>query len=92
MLNSFFSRHRLRFLLGVSCLATSLTVRALPPIPLEAQQYTRISRSAELSEYMHVLAANNPQVRLEVLGHSVQGRAIEALVFSSPKKTSSQRL
>lgn len=92
MLNPFFTRHRLRFLLGVMCLATPLTVRALPPTPLEAQQYTRISRSAEISEYMHVLAANNPQVRLEVLGHSVQGRAIEALVFSSPPKTLSQGL
>lgn len=88
MPTSFSSRHRKRLLLIAFCLAIPLTAFALPPTPLEAQGYTRISSSAELSDYMHVLAANDPRARIEIIGHSVQGRPIEALIFSARQRTS----
>jgi len=51
--------------------------------PLERAGYTRISSSAEISAYLDAVAAAVPFARKDVVGESVQGRPIEALVFST---------
>ncbi|MFP5465388.1 MAG: M14 family zinc carboxypeptidase, partial [Gammaproteobacteria bacterium] len=56
-----------------------------PPTPLEAAGHSRHSRSEEISAYLDALVARAPEVaRTDVLGRSVQGRSIEALVLTAP--------
>ncbi len=63
---------------------------SLPPTPLETAANSRLSTSEELSAYVDTLVARAPALaRKEVLGRSVQGRPIEALVLASPKRTAS---
>jgi hypothetical protein len=61
--------------------AVRAPVPASLPTPIESAQHTRISRSAEMHDYLLSLAAIDAQVRIEVLGQSVQGRPLEALVL-----------
>lgn len=56
-----------------------------PPTPLEAAGYSRHSTSEEVSAYLATLVARAPALaRTEVLGRSVQGRPIEALLLTAP--------
>ena len=50
--------------------------------PLETANYGRLSTSAEISAYLHQLAAEYPQARVEAIGTSVQGRPLETLVLT----------
>lgn len=50
--------------------------------PLEKIGYTRISRSAEISTFLQEFTQINQHVRFQILGHSTQGKAIEALIFA----------
>lgn len=55
------------------------------PTPLEAALHTRISTSAEMSTFIHALAAEHPQLaRMEVLGNSSEGRPLEVMLLSAP--------
>jgi len=65
--------------------AAAATPAAAPPLvtPLEHAQFSRISTSAEMSAFLDEVAATVPFARKEVVGASAQGRAIEALVFST---------
>lgn len=58
---------------------------AAPPTPLEAANFSRISTSAEIDAYLDALDAAAPFVRKETVGRSVQGRAVDALVFTRPE-------
>jgi hypothetical protein len=74
-------------LLAVSGCAAGADADALPPTPLEAAANSRLSTSEEMSAYIDTLAARAPALaRKEVLGHSVQGRPIEALVLAAPAR------
>jgi hypothetical protein len=77
---------------GVSSVGAEL--QALPT-PLERNGYTHISTSAEISEYLDGVAAAVPFAFKDVLGKSVQGRPIDALVFrastSGPPRPASRR-
>ena len=60
-----------------------------PPLqtPLEAAAHARISQSAEMSAFLAALAARAPElVKVESIGKSVQGRALEVVRFSLPHK------
>jgi len=64
-----------------------LTVQALPPPgdpPLQRNGYSRISSSAEISADLAAITAASDIARLEVLGHSIRRRPIEALVLRAP--------
>ena len=63
--------------LGAACAQADLAL----PTPLEQAKFQRISTSAEISAYLDTVAAAVPFAKKEVVGHSVQGRPIEALVF-----------
>ncbi|HEX4975101.1 MAG TPA: M14 family zinc carboxypeptidase [Pseudomonadales bacterium] len=79
-------------LLGFICLAYPLCCLALASTPLETNHFTRSSRSSEMSDFMQRMATSDARVRLEIIGHSVQGRPIEALIFSKPQQSNSPRL
>jgi len=49
--------------------------------PLEAVGFSRISHSVEISAFLHQAAGHDGQARVEVLGLSVEGQPIEALVL-----------
>ena len=54
--------------------------------PLEMLRYSRISTSAEMSAFMHTLANRYPELaRVELIGHSVQGRPIEVIRITAPR-------
>lgn len=91
MFATFLSRYHTLWL-GFVCLMAPITSLALPSFPLEANDYARISRSDELSAFMQNLAASDSRVRVEIIGHSVQGRPIEALMFTAPKASPATRL
>ncbi len=56
------------------------------PTPLEAHAQMQISNSAEMSAYLHALAATQPTLaRVEALGESVQGRPLEVLRLAAPR-------
>lgn len=58
-----------------------------PPAPLEASHASRHSTSEEISAYLDTLVARAPALtRKDVLGRSVQGRPIEALVLAAPAR------
>lgn len=58
-----------------------------PPTPLEAAGYSRYSTSEEISAYLDALVARAPALaRKDLLGRSVQGRPIEALVLAAPAR------
>lgn len=64
-----------------------LTAQALPfpgDPPLQRNGYSRISSSAEISADLAAITAASDIARLEVLGHSVRQRPIEALVLREP--------
>ncbi|HMM74898.1 MAG TPA: M14 family zinc carboxypeptidase [Gammaproteobacteria bacterium] len=69
----------------LACLWSIAFAAELPPTPLEAAKFERISTSAEISAYLDAIAAAVPHARKEVVGTSVQGRPIEALVFTHPE-------
>ncbi|MBM4227514.1 MAG: hypothetical protein FJ164_07200 [Gammaproteobacteria bacterium] len=81
--------HPTRFL--VALLAATLAL-VLPSVqatelatPLEKNGHARISTSAEIGDWMRALAARHPdRARVEVLGHSVQGREILVLHLAAP--------
>ena len=79
-------------LLAVS--GTAAGAHALPATPLEAAANSRLSTSEELSAYLDTLVAGAPALaRKEVLGRSVQGRPIEALLLTArAAKASGSRL
>ena len=63
---------------------------AAPPLPtpLETAGHSRYSRSDEISVYLDRLAMAAPALaRKDVVGHSVQGRSIEALVIGTPDRS-----
>lgn len=54
--------------------------------PLEKNDYTRISNSTEIADWLRALAARHPDhARVDVLGHSVQGREIAVLHLAAPR-------
>lgn len=63
----------------------ALGAQAAAPLatPLERAEFGRISTSAEISAYLDTVAAAVPFARKDVVGESVQGRPIEALVFGT---------
>lgn len=65
---------------------------AAPATPLERNGMTNISTSAEISRYLDDIVAAVPFARKDVLGQSVQGRPIEALVFSASKIPAAERM
>lgn len=70
----------------LACLAMPAAASpALPaPPPLERNHYQRISTSAEISADLAGLADASGLARRETLGHSRQGRALEALILGDP--------
>lgn len=54
------------------------------PTPLEQAQFRRFSRSPEINDYLHQLAAGNALAQLEVWGHSVNGTPLNALRLALP--------
>ncbi|MGE0858488.1 MAG: M14 family zinc carboxypeptidase [Gammaproteobacteria bacterium] len=56
---------------------------ALPPAPLEAAGYARLSSAAEIVADLDALAAASPRARRETVGLSVQQRPLATLVLSS---------
>ena len=71
----------------LAALLPVLAAQAAPPPgdpPLQHNGYRRVSTSAELSADLAAIAAASDTARVERLGHSVQGRAIEALVLRGP--------
>lgn len=77
-----------RHVLGLAafCLAAvcGSVSAAPPPTPLEAANFERISTSAEIDAYLDTIAAAVPFARKVAVGKSVEGRAIDALVFTDP--------
>lgn len=71
--------------LALACTLSTALAAELPPTPLEAAKYERISTSAEISAYLDAIAAAVPNARKDVVGASGQGRPIEALVFTHPE-------
>lgn len=76
---------------ALACLLFNLTAAgpaaaAAPlPTPLEAVGHTRISKSAELSAYLHALASQHPALaEVESLGDSAQGRPVEVISLAEP--------
>jgi hypothetical protein len=58
------------------------------PTPLETAGHSRYSRSDEISVYLDRLAMAAPALaRKDIVGHSVQGRPIEALVIGAPDRS-----
>lgn len=55
---------------------------ALPPTPLEASGYARLSSAAEMVADLDALAAASPLARRETVGTSVQQRPLATLVLS----------
>lgn len=51
--------------------------------PLEKIGYSRVSVSAEISAFLRQLVQQDKNANIEMLGQSVQGRPIEALVLAS---------
>lgn len=51
--------------------------------PLEASAYKRLSTSDEIADYVARLDQLYRESRVEVIGHTVQGRPIQALVLSN---------
>lgn len=76
-----------RLLAGIGLLAAAGACAGLPPTPLEQARFARISSSAEISAYLAALAAGTPGARVERIGASEQGRAIEALVLDAGGST-----
>lgn len=77
--------HFLWILASWLCVAlVTATTHGAEPLatPLEAANYSRPSSSAEISAYLHQLAAMYPRARVESIGTSVQGRPLEALILS----------
>lgn len=76
--------------LGVGLLALLLpflAAQAAPPpgdTPLQRNGYRRISSSAEISADLAAIDAASATARVEHLGQSHQGRALEALIFQEP--------
>lgn len=64
-------------------LASAGAARENLPTPLEAANFSRISSSAEITRYLQQLGASSALAHLEVLGFSVQGRPLEALVLGA---------
>lgn len=54
------------------------------PTPLEKAEFKRISHSEEISAFLQALAAQHTEARYEVLGKSVQGRPLDALIIARP--------
>jgi len=64
-----------------------LGAQAAPPpgdAPLQRNGYRRISSSAEISADLAAIDAASAAARVEHLGQSHQGRALEALIFQEP--------
>ncbi len=61
----------------------------MPPTPLDRANHSRVSTSAEISDYLAALVAETPGTRLDRLGSSEQERPIEALVFAAEAEASS---
>ena len=55
---------------------------APPPTPLESNGGTELTSYEELSVFVQQLAASSPNVRLETIGESHEGRDLYALFFS----------
>lgn len=82
MLKSFLMRFSSLILLGILLApVTALSQQGLQT-PLEKIDYTRVSLSAEMSTFFQALVLQDKGVSIEILGTSVQGRPIEALVFT----------
>ncbi len=81
MLNTALSRFPRLALAALAFAAQVAMAEPRLPTPLEAAEYRRISTSAEISAYMDRIAEAVPFARKELVGTSVQGRPIEALVF-----------
>lgn len=83
MLKSFWMRFSSLILLGIFLApAIALSQQGLQT-PLEKIGYTRVSLSAEMSAFFQALVLQDKGVSIEILGKSVQGKPIEALVFTS---------
>ena len=76
-----------RLLVWVSALTLGLTgsghAQESLPTPLEVTNFSRISASADITRYLQQLSASSDLAHLEVLGFSVQGRPLEALVLGA---------
>ncbi len=72
-------------LLLTALIGTAACADAPPTTPLEAAGYSRHSTSEEISTYLDTLVARAAALaRTDVLGHSAQGRPIEALLLTAP--------
>jgi hypothetical protein len=74
--------------LAVACVAATGIAEAFVhpdpvPTPIERSGYRRASTSAEVSEHLRALEIAYPRARVEVIGESVLGRPLEALVLTS---------
>jgi len=63
-----------------------------PPTPIETLQHARITRSVEMSHYMETLVKVDARASLEIVGHSVKNRPIEAMVFRTDAPADGRRL
>lgn len=81
MLHSPFTRTSRLALLALAFFTGIAGAAPAPQTPLEAAGYRRISTSAEISAYLDRIADAVPFAKKEVVGASVQGRPVEALVF-----------
>ena len=60
--------------------------------PLEACRYQRISESAEIADFLPVLAAGSDEANCTTLGWSVRGAPLRALICSRPGSISKPRV
>jgi hypothetical protein len=58
------------------------SLAAAPPTPLENANYTRLTTSQEISDYLKLLAEKYPNARVESIGTTVEGRPLEAIVLA----------
>jgi hypothetical protein len=61
------------------------------PTPLEKSRFSTLSSYEELMQYLRELPSKNKMIKLEMIGHSVEGRDIPALFFSADRIFGSQR-
>ena len=75
----------------LACCWSGVVSAALPDTPLQQAHYQRISRAHEISADLDALVAASPLARKEVLGRSLEQRAIETLVLSTSQPAAEVR-
>ncbi len=81
----------LSFLLALHLTIVSGIFAAQLTSPPEQHRFRSLTSHAEMMQYLKELARENEIVNLQIIGHSVQGREIPALFFTTDPHFASQR-